>query len=204
MHYASVACLVVFGFAAGACDPDGTSGTIPAVESPWTVLDWATIDNSAAPNVLSGQCLTAPLPTTADGGSRCVVIDATVDSAGPNHCTAPGRKVVPFGDAPALKAANGTPVTVNGGTADFDNYCELTQLEGPNTDTTSPRYQCANDANASLPNGWCYVDLTATPPFGDPGMFKACPADAQAHGVRYVGVPAAGATTEAVFLVCPP
>jgi len=172
MRYAkAIACVGILSFVG--CE-SVTREPGPPPEAPWTVI-YSTLDAYEGPmsGILAGQCLRAPLPTDTEGQIRCVVVSATTDSAGPSHCTAAGRVPIPASDASALKAVKAdtywlnTFATQTGHQA--NNFCELTQLSGPASDSTSARYRCENsaDPNPDVPDGWCYVDPASDPPFGN-------------------------------------
>ena len=192
------------------CESTVTIASGPPPEVPWTVVFAEHASPYAGPTpVIGGPCLQSALPSDSEGRCGCVIITATTDPLGPGHCAAPGRVPIPDSDAQALKAVKadaswlGNLAMQTGSEA--NNFCELTQLPGSPTDSTSPRYLCENAFNAILgpPAGWCYIDPTADPPLGGQDqLMKLCPG---ATGlIRLSGVPSQQvATAEGLFIVCP-
>jgi hypothetical protein len=212
MHYAKAIPLVgAVSFLA--CTTNVSVEPAPPTEAPWSVIYVDAVDGSTAsmPGKLGGQCLRAALAVDADGASRCVVISATADASGPNHCAAPGRVAVPSQDKAALSAVLADQYwrasIANLAGQEVNNFCELEQFPGLSNDPTSLRYQCQNSVSPSTApqNGWCYIDPSANPPLGSAQIAASCPPDSQGRILRFTGVPSPEvAGTEALFIVCPP
>ena len=58
----------------------------------------------------------------------------------------------------------------------------------------------SNPDTGELASGWCYIDVSSSPPVGSPELVEACPDDARRR-LRFVGTdtPKAGST---LFLAC--
>ncbi|MFO0618366.1 MAG: hypothetical protein U0414_37580 [Polyangiaceae bacterium] len=186
-------------------DPDPSFGYRPAIK---TIVD-------RLKEALSGKCLPFKLKPAPDGSTPCVVIEAAHedDPARIGVCDAVGRQKVDPAHQPAVEAAKADAFAPTGDFA-WNSFCEITQLGGAFDDdgTTndpdkngapSDRYECQNlDAVPASINGWCYVDATTVPPYGNPGLqdFGSC-GDNEKRLVRFVngGNVAKGATA---FITC--
>jgi len=173
-------------------DPDPSFGYRPAIK---TIVD-------RLKEALGGKCLPFKLKPAVDGSTPCVVIEAIHLDGGQSPCTDPGRQPVDPTHVPAVEAAKKDAFAPVG---DFvwNSFCEITQLSGKFDDMGSDRYQCQNlDAVPPNINGWCYVDATTVPPYGNPALkeFGSC-GDNEKRLVRFVndGNVTKGATA---FITC--
>lgn len=160
-------------------DPDPSFGYRPAIA---TIID-------RLKDALSGKCLPFALKPAADGSTPCVVIEAIHDDAGQSACDQPGRQPVDAAHKPAVEAAKADAFAPTGDFA-WNSFCEITQLTGDAADMASDRYQCQNLEKTAIPtsiNGWCYVDATTVPAYGNPDLeeFKSC-GDNEKRLVRFV------------------
>jgi hypothetical protein len=174
---------------------------------------------------LGGQCLPRKLNPDSGGQVQCLILEArnTSGAAAGDKCDAfcdaqPARSHVlgskstdAVDHRPAVAAAKIDPIAM---TANWDCFCEITQLNNGPTDSAGKDTNtaddflnaCQNDTNdppilgSTQVDGWCYVDATATPPVGNAAIVKNCP-DTEKRLVRFVGNgnPQPGST---LFITC--